>query len=280
MDLNGVRESPTYMNVLLVEDEPATARALMSFLHRCTPWKVRHVVDSLAALSSYDTAVFSVALVDWNLPTPGPDGLQLCRILRQRSLSLGIILVTGRDEAGDRLVAIEAGVDDHLIKPFNPLELVMKVRSVGRRAIALDSAERLSRVPTATADAPACLSYGPITVDLAKQLVTVASGEPIDLPRAQFRILVALVGAPNRIVTHDQLRHVALRAHGLVDSSTIRNHVHELRSHLGEAGALIRSARGAGYVLGGATVFGRLLRKTAGSEQLGQVARVASVMKK
>jgi two-component system response regulator CpxR len=169
---------------------------------------------------------------------PGRSGLDVLRAMRAREAPPPVLMLTARGDDVDRIVGLELGADDYLSKPFNPRELVARMRAVLRRAS--------DRVAPREA-----LEFGSLRLDAARHRVTQA-GLPVDLTGAEFRVLEVLVRAAGRIVSREQLTEQALgRKLELYDRS-IDTHVSNLRRKLGLApsGELeIRGIRGAGYLL-------------------------------
>jgi len=229
---------------LFIEDEQALVRALKSFFRRQPRYELEFAADGNEALRMLNSGAYAVVIIDWNLPKPGPSGLELCHVLRaqEKSSRVGILFATGRDTLDDKLRAFEAGADDYIVKPFDARELMARLDAL---------AVRSTPPPPAVIDndpAAQHLVHGPITIDLTTQIV-VASLQEVALPKQQFLILVHLVRNLGRPVSEEELRENVLRTSSANRSSTIRNLVGELRQRLGPAGKLIRSVRGAGYCI-------------------------------
>ena len=180
------------------------------------------------------------ALVILDIMLPDADGRQLLRRIRGSS-EIPIIMLTARGDDKDRISGLEAGADDYLPKPFNPRELIARMRSVLKR-------RRPAPLPATT------LRIGDLEVRTHTRQVLV-NGQQVDVTGAEYDILVLLIQSAGQILSRDQLAKVALgRTLGAFDRS-IDNHVSNLRKKLGPAEGeteRIRSIRGAGYVYAGA----------------------------
>jgi len=179
------------------------------------------------------------ALLILDVMLPSLNGLELLRRLRTRESPPPVLMLTARGDDVDRIAGLELGADDYLSKPFNPRELVARIRAVLRRSHDRRSAPR---------DA---VDLGALHLDPARLRVTLV-GRPVELTGAEFRVLEVLARAAGTIVTREQLTEQALgRVLELYDRS-IDTHVSNLRKKLGSApGASleIRGIRGAGYLL-------------------------------
>jgi DNA-binding response OmpR family regulator len=179
------------------------------------------------------------AIVILDIMLPDGDGRQILRRIRSAS-SIPIIMLTARGDDKDRISGLESGADDYLPKPFNPLELVARMRSVLKRG-------RPAPIPATT------LHIGDLTVRTNTRQVLL-NGLPVDVTGAEFDILVLLIQSAGQILSREQLAKVALgRTLGTFDRS-IDNHVSNLRKKLGPLNGdtdRIRSVRGAGYLYTG-----------------------------
>jgi DNA-binding response OmpR family regulator len=173
--------------ILVVEDDMQIARNLRDYLE-VAGYEVTVVGEGSAALASVRADKPDLLVLDLGLP--GMDGLDVARELRRHS-AVPIVMLTARGEESDRIVGLELGADDYLVKPFSPKELVARVRAVLRRT----SGE------TARAEV---LRAGGIEVDLPKMRARVG-GEPIDLTPTEFELLATLAREPGRVFTRGQL---------------------------------------------------------------------------
>jgi DNA-binding response OmpR family regulator len=213
-------------SVLVVEDDWGIASQLMRGLSR-GGYDVAHVTTGADALSHTPA---DVVVLDLGLPDG--DGVEVCRKLRERS-GVAIIVVTARGEEPDRVLALDAGADDYLVKPFGLAELLARIRAVLRRVHS--GGEQLR--------------HGPLVVDLRTRRVTVA-GQEVALTPKEFDILECLATDPGRVVTRQEILESAWDAHWYGPTKVLDVHVAALRRKLGVPG-LIETVYGRGFRLGG-----------------------------
>ena len=212
--------------VLVVEDDPGIATQLVRGLRR-GGYDADHVMTGGDALRWGEP---DVVLLD--LALPDTDGVEVCRQMRQRS-PVAIIVVTARGEEPERVLALDAGADDYLVKPFGLAELLARIRAVLRRVH----------------PGGELLRHGPLTVDLRTQRVTV-SGQEIALTPKEFDILECLAADPGRVLSRQQILESAWDAHWYGPTKVLDVHVGSLRRKLGVPG-LIETVYGRGFRLGG-----------------------------
>ena len=214
------------MRVLLVEDDDAIAEPLAQGLAR-EGLDVERVATGEAAL-----AAGPVDLVLLDLGLPDLDGLEVCRQLRARS-GVPVIVITARGEELDRVLGLELGADDYVVKPFGFRELMARIRAVTRR--------------TTGAAAPATVQVGDLEIDLRVRRVTVA-GEEVELTRKEFDLLALLAGDPGALRTRQEILEQVWDAHWYGPTKTLDVHVATLRKKLGDPG-VIETVRGVGFRL-------------------------------
>jgi DNA-binding response OmpR family regulator len=173
--------------VLVVEDELEIARVVRDYLQHAG-FEVIVVGDGGSAVASVRSARPDLLVLDLGLP--GADGLDVAREVRRWS-ETPIVMLTARGDESDRIVGLELGADDYVVKPFSPKELVARVRAVLRRSRASQRGDEVIRV----AD---------VEVDTAKMRVTVA-GQAVELTPTEFQLLAALAREPGRVFTRSQL---------------------------------------------------------------------------
>jgi two-component system OmpR family response regulator len=178
----------------------------------------------------HDAVVLDVML-------PGIDGLEVCRRLRQRRVQTPILLLTARDAVADRVVGLDAGADDYLVKPFALAELAARLRALARR-------------PSETIDA--VLQTGRLRLDPTGRRVWLGD-EEIALPNKEFRILEYLMRHPNHVLTRTMIAEHVWDYDFPHVTNVIDVHIRSLRRRLGDPypGEIIRTIRGVGYRLGG-----------------------------
>ncbi|MCZ8133343.1 MAG: response regulator transcription factor [Steroidobacteraceae bacterium] len=227
--------APAAPRVLLVDDDRELTGMLVEYLGR-EGFAVEVEHDGARALDRSPSVDADLVVLDVMLP--GRNGLDVLRALRGRERAPPVLMLTARGDDVDRIVGLELGADDYLAKPFNPRELVARMRAVLRRA-----SDR------GGVDEP--VSLGPLKLDPARHRASVR-GEPVELTGAEFRVLETLLRAAGRVVSREQLTEQALgRKLELYDRS-IDTHVSNLRRKLAlqpPAEPEIRGIRGAGYLL-------------------------------
>ena len=224
--------------ILIVDDDPELRELLRGYLGG-NGYAVDVAEDGAAMRRRMAAAAPDLVILD--LMLPGEDGLALCRELRAGS-SLPILMLTARGEDTDRIVGLEMGADDYLPKPFNPRELLARIRSILRRA-----GENAAREVPARA-----LAFAGWTLDLAARHLVGADGVVVAISSGEFKLLRAFAENPFRVLSRDQLMDVlAGREAGPFDRS-VDVMVHRLRRRLGDDArepALIKTVRSEGYML-------------------------------
>ena len=223
------------MRVLIVEDDDAIAVPLAKGLAR-EGFEVDRVGSAEAALTRFDLDADThpgVVLLDLGLPDV--DGLELCRRIRTGS-DVPIIVVTARGEEVDRVIGLELGADDYLVKPFGFRELVARIRAVARR--------RLPRTDVATST-----RVGKLTIERRTRRVTV-DGEEVQLTPKEFDLLALLAEDPGAVMTRGRILEEVWDPHWYGPTKTLDVHVASLRKKLGDPG-IIETVRGVGFRLRG-----------------------------
>jgi DNA-binding response OmpR family regulator len=217
------------MRVLVVEDDDRIAVPLMDGLRR-HGYQPTRATTGAQALSAPETEVI---LLDLGLPDI--DGIEVCRQLRARS-QVPILVITARGEETDRVIGLELGADDYLVKPFGFRELVARIRAVQRRTGATALAE------------PAEQQVGALRIQRRNRRVFVADAEVVLTPK-EFDLLALLAEEPGVVVTRQQLLEEIWDPHWYGPTKTIDVHVATLRKKLGDRG-WIETVRGVGLRLG------------------------------
>ncbi len=183
----------TLSRIAVVEDDPDISRMMVSYMtehgFEVTPARSGRDLDRVLSGGSVDCVILDVGL-------PGEDGLSICRRLRGKS-SVPIIMVTARGTETDRIVGLEIGADDYLPKPFNPRELVARVRAVMRRSMASE--------PPPTAPAPKTLLFEGWRLDMARRQLFDPSDAPRALTSGEFNILAIFCQNPRKVLSRDDL---------------------------------------------------------------------------
>jgi two-component system phosphate regulon response regulator PhoB len=221
--------------ILIVEDEAPQAEMLRYNLEK-EGFRVTVAPSGKEALSRIDLELPDLAVVDWMLTERS--GIDVCRRLRARAETerLPIIMLTARGEDGDRILGLDAGADDYVVKPYSPREMVARVKALLRRSH--------------TRDDGAALEYAGIVVDMERHRVT-RDGVAVKLGPTGFRLLLALMERPGRVFSRNALLGRVWGADVHVEPRTVDVHLRRLRLALNRVGGrdLIRTARGAGYAL-------------------------------
>ncbi len=236
MNIVGTGESP---HLLIVDDDREIRDLLTRYLTR----------HGYRVTSARDGREMRKAIADWridlivlDLMLPGEDGLTLCRELRANS-DIPVIMLTAMGEETDRIVGLEMGADDYLAKPFNPRELVARIRSVLRRA---QPARSLEPEPGREV-----LRFAGWTLDMAARRLTRADGETVALSSGEFDLLAAFAEHPRRVLSRDQLLDLTRgRTAGPFDRA-IDIQVSRLRRKIEvdpKNPTLIKTVRGGGYM--------------------------------
>lgn len=219
--------------ILIVDDEPELVQALeFSFQREGFRTLAAHTgLDALAMARSEPPP--DLVLLD--LMLPDIPGTEVCRRLRAdgRTATISVIMVTARGEPTDRVVGLELGADDYVVKPFHTRELILRVRAVLRRTRATPS-----EAPVET--------WGNLRLSRDAHQVWV-DGEAVALSALEFRLLLTLIDRRGRVQSREQLLDAAWDEPYAVDPRTVDTVVKRTRQKLGAAGQLIKTVRGVGY---------------------------------
>jgi len=225
---------------LLVVDDYADIRDLLRTYFQENGYRVTVAADGKAMWAAVKTGQPDLIVLDVMLP--GEDGISLCRTLRAR-FDVPIIMLTARGEDTDRIVGLEVGADDYLPKPFNPRELLARVKSVRRRAKSFPANLRREEVRS-------CRFAG-WTLEVATRNLTSPEGVVIALSGTDFKLLRVLLDHAGRVLTRDQLIDLMLSRDAGPFDRALDVQVSRLRHRLGDDAkepALIKTVRGQGYV--------------------------------
>jgi two-component system response regulator CpxR len=223
--------------VLLVDDDRELCQMLTEYLH-AEHFEVKSVHDGGDALEELQANDYEILILDVMLPSVG--GFDVLRKLGA-SYDTPILMLTARGDDVDRIVGLELGADDYLSKPFNPRELVARIRAILRRA-----SHRAAR-----SGAPDELTVGPINLNTGTHLVHV-NGQPVQLTGAEFRVLELLMRSAGQVISREAMTEQALGRKLVAYDRSIDTHISNLRRKLDlEAGKNpeIKNVRGSGYTL-------------------------------
>jgi two-component system response regulator CpxR len=228
--------------ILIVDDDTELVDMLAQYLAR-EGFSISACHEGNQALTLLAAEAFDLLILDVMLP--GRNGLELLRQISPLYPALGVVMLTARGDAVDRILGLELGADDYLPKPFDPRELSARIRAVLRRR------EAIAREPTRhdTATAPRRILLGALQLDLERKQAW-AHDQILPLTAAEFRVLQCLLQSLGSAVDRDTLTNVALGRKLTLYDRSIDTHISNLRRKLERSGAtniLIQSVRGAGY---------------------------------
>lgn len=227
-------------HILLVDDERSIRDPLSSFLQK-NGYRVTAAADAEAARKALSANAIDLLILD--IMMPGEDGLSLCRHVREKG-ELPIILLTARSEETDRIVGLEMGADDYVVKPFSPRELVARIKTILRRAGA--GAAR-DTVPPARA-----FVFGEWALNTDDWTLTGPDGVAIPLSTADYRLLLAFLERPRQVLTRDQLLDLTQGREANPFDRAIDNQISRLRRKIEpdpKNPSLIKTVWGGGYML-------------------------------
>jgi len=214
------------VRVLIIDDDIELCALLKEFLER-EKFEVALVHDGIGGLDLASTGKFDLIVLD--LMLPGLDGFSLLKQLRERS-RVPVLVLTARGEDEDRIVGLDLGADDYLAKPFNPRELVARIRAILRRAVRSKGR----------------IEVNGVVLDPGTREV-VCDGRPIEMTTLEFDILEMLVRSAGRVVSRDTLMENMYNRKATPFDRSIDMHVSHLRRKLESDRTLIKTVRGVGY---------------------------------
>ena len=218
------------MRLLLVEDDNALGSGVRAGL-RQEGYTIDWLTDGASALHALQTEEFDLAILDLGLPRL--DGLQVLQQLRAGGSTLPVLVLTARDATEDRILGLDAGADDYLVKPFDLNELKARLRALLRRS----------------AGRPQVLiEHNGVVLDPASQQVSY-QGSPVALTPKEYQLLHELLSQPGKVITRERLVQTLYGWDEEAESNTLEVHIHNLRKKL--SSDLIRTVRGIGYLVDG-----------------------------
>jgi two-component system OmpR family response regulator len=236
--------------ILIVDDDPEIRRLLVDYLTRngFVAFAARDGREMWSTLERH-----AIDLIVLDLMLPDADGLTLCRDLRGKSDAshIPVLMLTARGEETDRIVGIEMGADDYLVKPFNPRELLARIKAILRRTRALP--------PNLRPEPARCLCFSGWCLDTGTRVLNAPDGVATPLSGGEYRLLRILLDHPNRVLNRDQLTEMIHGREAEAYDRAIDVQVSRLRQRLRDESRepqLLKTVRGEGYVLA-STVEGR-----------------------
>ena len=227
-------------HLLIVDDDKEIRNLLTDYLEQAD-YRVSAVGDGKAMRRVLEANRIDLVILD--LMLPGEDGLTLCRELRSKT-NLPVLMLTARGDEVDRIIGLEMGADDYLAKPFNPRELLARIKSVVRRAQALPTNMESDKVHT--------LRFAGWTLDIATRNITAEDGLVVPLSGAEYRLLRVFLDHPQNVLAREQLLELANGREAILFDRSIDVLVGRLRKRLRDDSrepVLIKTVRGEGYVL-------------------------------
>jgi len=218
--------------ILVVDDEKDLVELVKYNLEK-EGFEVAVAYDGEGAIATGEREIPSLIVLDIMLPNI--DGLEVCRRLKRNPVTahIPIIMLTAKGEEADRVVGLELGADDYVVKPFSVRELIARVKTVLRRTGASEKPKEV-------------LKIGEVVIDTMKHKVKV-KGKDVDLTLTEFKLLVALARRRGQVLRRNQLIDLSRGADVFVVDRTIDVHISSLRKKLGGYGELIETVRGVGY---------------------------------
>lgn len=229
--------------ILIVDDDPEIRRLLVDYLAR-NGFEAHAARDGREMWRELDRHAVDLIVLD--LMLPDTDGLSLCRDLRAKpgQGNIPVLMLTARGEDTDRIIGIEMGADDYLVKPFNPRELLARIKMILRRTRALP--------PNLRPEPARCLGFAGWCLDTATRVLTAPDGVVTPLSGGEYRLLRIFLDHPNRVLNRDQLTEMIHGREAEPYDRAIDVQVSRLRQRLRDDSrepVLIKTVRGEGYVL-------------------------------
>ncbi|HUI61195.1 MAG TPA: response regulator transcription factor [Steroidobacteraceae bacterium] len=218
------------MRILIAEDNASLAEALQVALTR-DGYAVDWVSNGAHADQALRDGVFDLVILDLQLPKL--DGYEVLRRLRQRDTSLPVLILSGREKPEQKVLGLDLGADDYLVKPFSLSELHARVRALLRRRQG--------------GDAPV-ITHGKLSFDTCERRVSI-DGAPLHLSRHEIGVLEILLNKFGHIVSKDQLVHKLYTYDTSVSHNAMEVYVHRLRKKIEGSGIAVRTLHGQGYVM-------------------------------
>jgi two-component system, OmpR family, response regulator len=229
-------------HILLVDDD-GHIREIVHFALTQAGHRVTEAKDGAEGERVFGDREFDLVILD--IVMPEQDGLELCRRIRRKS-SLPILFLSSRDEELDRVLGLELGADDYIIKPFSPRELVARVKAALRRYAEIQALRQQAPAPGAPAS---LLVHGELTLDAARHRVSVRDQE-LTLTVTEFDLLRTLLGRPGRVFSRGELVEHTYGAGHHVSDRTVDSHLRRVRQKLLSVGLdPIETVYGLGYRL-------------------------------
>jgi DNA-binding response OmpR family regulator len=216
------------MRLLLVEDDEQLGSGIQRALKRDGN-QVDWLLDGTQALNAIRSENFELIILDLQLP--GEDGISVLTKMRSEAIDTPVLIMTARDTIDERVLGLDSGADDYVVKPVDLKELRSRIQALSRRSHGLASSE---------------LILGQLTLDRKKQAVCYA-GKAIELHRREYTLLLEFANRPDQVLTREYLDSILYGWNEGVESNAVEVHIHHLRKKLHKN--LIKTVRGVGYKL-------------------------------
>ena len=216
------------MRLLLVEDDAELGRGIQKALMRDGD-HVDWLTNGAEALNAIRAENFELVILDLQLP--GKDGIEVLKALRREAISTPVLIMTARDTVDERVLGLDSGADDYLVKPVELKELRSRIRALSRRSHGVAAAESV---------------VGALRIDRNLRQVWFR-GEPVELSRREFAVLAEFVNRPGQVLARENLEIMLYGWADGVESNALEVHIHHLRRKLDSK--LIKTVRGVGYRL-------------------------------
>lgn len=225
------------MALVYIADDEESIRRIVAIGLKDGGYDTEEFTDGASLLSAVRSRRPDAVILDWMMPQP--DGLTVCRMLRENreTHDIPILMLTARGEELDRVLGLELGADDYIVKPFSVKELCARVKAVLRRTERRDASDETA------------LRHGTLSVDVTRHLVT-KNLEPVELTAKEFDLLVMLMRNQGRVLTRDTLLDKVWGVEYYGDTRTVDVHVRYLRQKIEtdpDNPELIQTVRGVGY---------------------------------
>jgi len=219
--------------ILVVDDEENIQDISRMYLEQ-EGYRVQGIGDGIAAVEAARDVKAALMVLDIMLP--GMDGFAVCHTLRKENNPIPIIILTARDEDADKIMGLELGADDYMVKPFNPHELVARVKAILRREDYQNPPEQ------------GILRVGDLEMDLDQHTASILN-EPVSLRTQEFALLRVLVESPGRVFQREQLLNLAWGFNFYGQTRTVDMHIAQIRRKIAKSIVKIETVVGIGYKL-------------------------------
>lgn len=219
------------IKIMVVDDDPNISQLIKLYLDK-EGYKVECYLDGLSCLEAFKNNPPNLVILDIMLP--GMDGWEVCKNIRKIS-DIPIIMLTAKGETFDKVLGLELGADDYIVKPFDPKELMARVKAVLRRSMGTNEDGQI-------------VSYPNLTINISDYTVTL-KGENIECPPKELELLYFLASHPNKVFTREQLLEQVWGYDFYGDSRTVDVHIKRLREKLkiDDSNWSIKTVWGVGY---------------------------------